>query len=103
LAEPPAESPSTRKSSLWLGSVLEQSASLPGRLRRWLIAVLRETCWLAARLASRARAAATMRATMDSAIDELSSSHCSRAVRTTLSTCAVTSGLLRRSLVCPWN
>ena len=49
LAEPPAESPSTMKSSDSAGSVEAQSASLPGRFRRWEIAVLRVTCWAAAR------------------------------------------------------
>jgi hypothetical protein len=49
LAEPPAESPSTMNSSLLPGSVEAQSASLPGRLRRWETAVLRETAWAAAR------------------------------------------------------
>ncbi len=63
LAEPPAESPSTMNSSLSSGSVDEQSASLPGRLSRWLTAVLREMPSLAARDASRARAAITVRAT----------------------------------------
>ena len=62
LAEPPAESPSTMNSSLSSGSVDEQSASLPGRFSRWLTAVLRVTAWLAARDASRARAARMMRA-----------------------------------------
>ena len=43
LAEPPALSPSTMNSSDSSGSVLSQSASLPGRLSRPLIAVLRRT------------------------------------------------------------
>src|SRR5690606_1727224 len=36
LAEPPAESPSTRNNSLREGSPLEQSASLPGKAGPWV-------------------------------------------------------------------
>ena len=43
LADPPALSPSTMKSSDSSGFVLSQSCSLPGRLSRPLIAVLRRT------------------------------------------------------------
>jgi hypothetical protein len=46
---------------------LVQSLSLPGRLRRVEVALLRETSAWAARLASRARAERMMRATIDSA------------------------------------
>ncbi len=56
LADPPALSPSTMKSSDSSGLVLSQSWSLPGRFSRPLIAVLRRTCEAAARLASRALA-----------------------------------------------
>ncbi len=62
LAEPPAESPSTTNSSLSSRLALVQSLSLPGRLRRPVVAVLRVTSACAARLASRARAARMMRA-----------------------------------------
>ena len=50
-------SPSTMNSSDSSGLVLSQSWSLPGRLSRLLIAVLRRTWLAAARLASRALAA----------------------------------------------
>ena len=103
LAEPPAESPSTMKSSLSAGTVEAQSASLPGRFKRCETAVLRVTCCAAARDASRARAARMMRATTGSATVLFSLSHFSSAGRTTPSTCPATSGLLSRPLVCPWN
>jgi hypothetical protein len=67
-ADPPAESPSTTNSSLSSRLALVQSLSLPGRFRRPVVAVLRVTSACAARLASRARAARTMRATIDSAM-----------------------------------
>ena len=70
-AEPPAESPSTTNSSLSSRPALVQSLSLPGRLRRPVVAVLRVTSACAARLASRARAARMMRATIASAIVRL--------------------------------
>ncbi len=66
-ADPPAESPSTMKISLPSLLELVQSLSLPGRLRRVDVALLRDTSACAARLASRARAARMMRATMASA------------------------------------
>jgi hypothetical protein len=47
---------------------LVQSLSFPGRLSRPVVAVLRVTSACAARLASRARAASTMRATIASAM-----------------------------------
>ena len=64
---------------------------------------MRVTSCCAARLASRARAARMMRATIDSATLMLVFSQCSSAGRTCESTADITSGLLRRSLVCPWN
>jgi hypothetical protein len=67
LAEPPAESPSTMNSSLPSLEGLVQSLSLPGRFRRVDVALLRETSACAARLASRARAARMIRATIASA------------------------------------
>ena len=57
-AEPPAELPSTRYSSHCAGSVIEQSASLPGR-RVESSAVLRRVRSRALRAACRARAAST--------------------------------------------
>ena len=80
-----------------------QSLSLPGSVSRDDVALLRVTSACAARLASRARAARMMRATIDSAIVLLWFSQCSSAGRTIESTIAVTSGLFRRSFVCPWN
>ncbi len=103
LAEPPALSPSTMNSSLSAGSVDEQSASLPGRFSRWLMGVLRSTCCVASRRASRARAARIARATIASPALPFSSSHCSSAGRTTPSTAGAASGLFRRSFVWPWN
>ena len=44
-----------------------------------------------------------MRATIDSATLMFVFSQCSSAGRTCESTADITSGLLRRSLVCPWN
>ena len=103
LAEPPALSPSTTKSSESSRPDPVQSLSFPGRLRRPVVAVLRVTSADAARLASRARAERMMRATMASAIVRLWFNQCSRAGRTAESTAESTSGLFRRSLVCPWN
>ncbi len=58
LAEPPAESPSTRYSSHIAGSTSEQSASFPGRLPTSSADFLRVRS-RALRAASRARAAET--------------------------------------------
>ena len=80
-----------------------QSLSLPGSVRRPEVADLRATSCCAARLASRARAARMMRATIDSATLMFVFSQCSSAGRTCESTADITSGLFRRSLVCPWN
>ena len=104
LAEPPAESPSTMNSSLSLGSVDAQSASLPGRFSRWLTAVLRLTACDAARLrlaGARRQDDARRRPPRRSLLFSLS--HFSSAGRTTPSTWPATSGLLSRSLVWPWN
>ena len=57
-AEPPAESPSTMKSSASSGSLIEQSASLPGSVE-FSSAHLRRVRSRALRAAWRARAAAT--------------------------------------------
>ena len=59
LAEPPAESPSTRYSSDWAGSFSWQSASLPGRPATSR-APLRRVISRALRAASLARAASTI-------------------------------------------
>ena len=103
LAEPPAESPSTMKSSDSVGSVDAQSESLPGRLRRCETALLRRTALAAARLAWRALAAWMMRATMASAVDGVALRNCSNSTRKAPETAARASGLLSFSLVCPWN
>ena len=103
LAEPPAESPSTMKSSLSAGSVDEQSASFPGRFKRCETAVLRVTSADAARDASLARAARMMRATTASAMVLFSFRYCSSAGRMRPSIMLAASALLRRSLVWPWN
>ena len=58
LAEPPAESPSTMKTSARAGSRTEQSASLPGRVE-FSSADLRRVRSRALRAASRAREAET--------------------------------------------
>ncbi len=89
------------KISLEALSEFVQSLSLPGRLSRPDVALLRVTSACAARLASRARADKMMRATIDSATLMLWFSQCSSAGRTALSICDVSSGLFRRSLVCP--
>ena len=91
------------KSSLSSRSEELQSLSLPGSVRRLEVGPLRTTSCCAARLASRARAARMMRATIDSATLMLVFSQCSSAGRTCESTADSTSGLFRRSLVCPWN
>ena len=101
LAEPPAPSPSTRKSSVSSTFVLLQSANFPGKFSRRVEADLRFTSLTASRLAWRARAANTIRPTMASAAVLLAFSQLSSAGRTELSTCAVISVLFSRSLVCP--
>ena len=63
LAEPPAESPSTMKSSENAGSFSWQSASLPGRAPESR-APLRRTSSRALRAASRARADSTIFSTI---------------------------------------
>ena len=104
LAVPPAESPSTMNSSHLLRVALTGSRAacragscggVPGDLRRTSLA--------ASRLARRARAASTIRPMIASAIDGLPLSHVSSPGRTIPSTRPVSSGLLSRSLVCPWN
>jgi hypothetical protein len=93
LADPPAESPSTTKISLSSRPGFVQSLNLPGSVRRDEVALFRVTSAWAARLASRARAARMIRATIASAVVLVWFSQCSSAGRTTESTMAVTSGL----------
>ncbi len=73
-------------SSVFSRRLLEQSLSLPGSVSRPLVADLRETAADAAREASRARAASTMRAMICSATVRFELSHCSSAGRTAPST-----------------
>ena len=64
------------KSSVFSRRLLEQSLSFPGSVSRPLVSVLRETAADAARDASRARAAKTMRAMICSATVRFEFSHC---------------------------
>ena len=73
----------------------------PASPRRDEVALLRETSACAARLASRARAARMMRATMASATLMLWFNQCSSAGRTDASTADTSSGLFSLSFVCP--
>ena len=98
-ADPPALSPSTRNSSLSAGSVLVQSASLPGRFRRWLTADLRRTAAAADRLAWRALAAWMIRWTTAWAWVGWALSQPSRAGLTAPDSIPRTDGLLSLSLV----
>src|SRR5881409_63760 len=102
LAEPPAESPSTRYSSVSLGSVTLQSASLPGSNPPSRPLRLR-TSSRALRAASRARAALTAFAMMVRATLGLLSKNPPRASLTTLLTIPSTSELPSLVLVCPSN
>ena len=74
LAEPPAESPSTMKSSDFAGSRSWQSASLPGS-EAMSSAPLRRVSSRALRAASRAAAASTTLATIDAGFCGCSSNH----------------------------
>ena len=56
-AVPPAESPSTRKSSHWRGSLFEQSASFPGRDHIYYFFLTNSLAFFAAILALAASAA----------------------------------------------
>src|SRR5439155_1686599 len=102
LAEPPAESPSTRYSSVSLGSVTLQSASLPGSNPPSRPLRLR-TSSRALRAASRARAALTAFAMMVRATLGLLSKKSPSASLTTLFTIPSTSELASLVLVCPSN
>jgi len=90
------------KSSESLGRVLEQSASFPGRFRRWETD-LRTTISVAAWISARLRAPETIRSSRDWATERFSLRKLSRAGARALATWAFTSGLFRRSLVCPLN
>jgi hypothetical protein len=99
LAEPPAESPSTRKSSLRSGSVEVQSASFPGRAGPW-VTFLRVTMRPALSLAWAAPMASSA---MRSASATCWLSHRLKASLTTPETKAAHSREDRRSLVWPEN
>ena len=86
-------------SSLSAGRVDEQSASLPGRLRRCETEPLLRTVSIAARDADRARAARITRWAMAVACVRLLSRKFSNPVRTSVSIWAVISGLPSFSLV----
>ncbi|MNE47907.1 hypothetical protein D3C80_1423360 [compost metagenome] len=102
LAEPPAESPSTRKSSDLAGSRSEQSASLPGK-EAISSAPLRRVSSRALRAASRANAASTTLPTRILASVGCSSSHIDSASLTRPSTTGRTSDETSLSLVCDEN
>ena len=101
-AEPPAESPSTRKISECAGSRSWQSASLPGSefMSR---ALLRRVSSLALRAASRASAASTTLATMRRASAGCSSNQRFSFSLMMPSTTGRTSELTSLSLVCEEN
>src|SRR5207237_1226995 len=102
LAEPPAESPSTRYSSVSFGSLTLQSASLPGSRPPSSPLFLR-TNSRALRAASRARAALTALAMIVRATLGLLSKKSPRASLTTVFTIPSTSELPSLVLVCPSN
>ena len=99
LAEPPAESPSTRKISDRAGSFSEQSASFPGREATLSITLLRRVSSRALRAASRAVAASRILPTMILASAGCSSSHSLSLSPITLSTTGRTSDETSLSLV----
>ena len=102
LAEPPAESPSTMKSSALAGSRSWQSASLPGRLATSR-APLRRVSSRALRAASRAAAASTTLPTMTLASAGCSSNQVPSASLSAPSTTGRTSEETSLSLVCEEN
>ena len=102
LAEPPAESPSTRYSSLRAGSLMEQSASLPGSVlpsRR----PLRRVRSRALRAALRARAALIVFSTIWRPSEGFSSRNSASFALTVVSTRVRTSVLPSLLLVWPSN
>ena len=103
LAEPPAESPSTMKSSHSAGSFSWQSASLPGR-PAMSSAPLRRVRSRALRAASRARAASTILPAMIARVAAAAPAGTPRASRPTISsTTGRTSEETSFSLVCDEN
>ena len=102
LAEPPAESPSTRYSSDSAGSRSWQSASLPGRPAR-SSAPLRRVISRARRAASRARAASIILPTTILASDGFSSRYSLSSSFICCSTADFTSEETSLSLVCEEN
>ena len=102
LAEPPAESPSTMKSSASRGSLTVQSASLPGSVE-FSSADLRRVRSRALRAASRARAASTALVRIRRPSPGFSSRN-SLSLRLTVSlTSPSTGGLPSLVFVCPSN
>ena len=97
-ADPPAESPSTRNTSVLDGSFSEQSLSLPAR-KFTSIAVLRRVKSRALRAASRACAASTIFPTTLRAMAGFSSNHSDSFSATKDSTAGRTSELTNLSLV----
>ncbi|MPN09859.1 hypothetical protein SDC9_157152 [bioreactor metagenome] len=102
LAEPPAESPSTRYISQFTGSLSEQSASLPGR-RAFSSTLLRRTSSLAFLAASLALAATRPFSTIVFAICGFSSKKYVKYSVSTDSTAFFASLFPRRVFVCPSN
>src|SRR5471032_1710921 len=102
LAEPPAESPSTMKSSESAGSRSWQSASLPGN-ELTSSAPLRRVSSRALRAASRAAAASTTLVRIFRVSDGCSSNHWPSLSATTDSTTGRTSDETSLSLVCEEN
>ena len=102
LADPPAESPSTRKSSQVAGSSMEQSASLPGRTALSRPVFLR-TRSRALRAASRARAALAAFSMIPFATPGCSPRNSPRCWLMTCLTIPSTSLLPSLVLVCPSN
>ncbi|MCY1442580.1 hypothetical protein D9M71_589550 [compost metagenome] len=99
LAEPPAESPSTRNSSERIGSCPAQSASLPGSAGPWVMR-LRSTFLLALR---RRPALLIASSASNMPVSGLALSHRLNASLTTPETNAAASRDDRRSLVWPEN
>ena len=102
LAEPPAESPSTMKSSQLAASLSLQSANLPGKPPP-AIGLLRCTLSRALRAATRAVAAKMTLSTMSLASCGCSSRYMVRASPTACCTAPATSLFPSLVLVCPSN
>ncbi len=102
LAEPPAESPSTRYISQRAGSEREQSASLPGSAATSSADFLRVRS-RALRAASRARAAEMALSMIALAVFGCSSRYCVSSSFTTLRTAPSASELPSLVFVCPSN